>query len=143
MPPAGPSARQVVILGASRTPIGKFGGAFKDIHAAELGAVAARAAVQRAGVAADDVQEVLMGHGRPAGVGPNPARQVGHRAGVPNTVPAYTINKACAGGMQAVASGAQSILLGESDVVLAGGIENMSRVPYLVDAADARWGHKM
>jgi len=143
MLPAGPSAHQVVILGAARTPIGKFGGAFKDVHAAELGAIAARAAIARAGIAAGDIDEVLMGHGRPAGVGPNPARQVGHRTGVPNTAPAYTINKACAGGMQAVASGAQSILLGESDVVLAGGIENMSRVPYLVDAADARWGHKM
>ena len=132
---------QIVILGAARTPIGKFGGSFKDVHAAELGAVAARAALARAGIAANDIQEVLMGHGRPAGVGPNPARQVGHRAGVPNTAPAYTINKACAGGMQAVASGAQSILLGESEVVLAGGIENMSRVPYLVDAADGgtRW----
>ncbi len=143
MPPAGHHPAQVVILGASRTPIGRFGGAFKDVHAAELGSVASRAAIERAGIAADDIQEVLMGHGRPAGVGPNPARQVGHRAGVPNTAPAYTINKACAGGMQAVASGAQSILLGESDVVLAGGIENMSRVPYLIDAADARWGHKM
>jgi len=143
MLPAGHHPAQVVILGASRTPIGRFGGAFKDVHAAELGSVASRAAIERAGIAADDIQEVLMGHGRPAGVGPNPARQVGHRAGVPNTAPAYTINKACAGGMQAVASGAQSILLGESDVVLAGGIENMSRVPYLIDAADARWGHKM
>ena len=143
MTPSAQPPHQVVILGAARTPIGKFGGAFKDVHAAELGAVAARAAIARAGIAADDIQEVLMGHGRPAGVGPNPARQVGHRAGVPNTAPAYTINKACAGGMQAVASGAQSILLGESDVVLAGGIENMSRVPYLIDAADARWGHKM
>ena len=143
MPPTIQPAGQVVILGAARTPIGKFGGSFKDVHAAELGAVAARAAMARAGVAANDIQEVLMGHGRPAGVGPNPARQVGHRAGVPNGAPAYTINKACAGGMQAVASGAQSILLGESAVVLAGGIENMSRVPYLVDAADARWGHKM
>lgn len=143
MAPPSQSATQVVILAAARTPIGKFGGAFKDLHAAELGAVAARAALARAGVTADDIHEVLMGHGRPAGVGPNPARQVGHRAGVPHTVPAYTINKACAGGMQAVASGAQSILLGESDVVLAGGIENMSRTPYLIDAADARWGHKM
>ena len=143
MPLTGPSSPQVVILAAARTPIGKFGGSFKDVHAAELGAVAARAALERAGVSASDIQEVLMGHGRPAGVGPNPARQVGHRAGVPNTAPAYTINKACAGGMQAVASGAQSILLGESEVVLAGGFENMSRVPYLVDAADARWGHKM
>jgi acetyl-CoA C-acetyltransferase len=137
------TVRDVVILGAARTPIGRFGGAFKDIHAAELGAVAAKAALARAGISPADVQEVLMGHGRPAGVGPNPARQVAHRTGVPHAAPAYTINKACAGGMQAVASGAQSIMLGESDIVLAGGIENMSRVPYLVDANDARWGHKM
>jgi len=136
-------AGDVVILGAARTPIGRFGGSFKDVHAAELGMVAARAALIRAGIEPSDVHEVLMGHGRPAGVGPNPARQVAHRAGVSHTAPAYTINKACAGGMQALASGAQSIMLGESDVVLAGGIENMSRVPYLVDAADARWGHKM
>ena len=135
--------RDVVILSAARTPIGRFGGSFKDIHAAELGMVAAKAAIERAGVQPSDVQEVLMGHGRPAGVGPNPARQVAHRAGVPAASPAYTINKACAGGMQALASAAQSIMLGESDVVLAGGIENMSRVPYLVDANDARWGHKM
>lgn len=137
------STRDVVILGAARTPIGRYGGAFRDVHAAELGAIAAKAAISRAGITPSDVQEVLMGHGRPAGVGPNPARQVAHRAGVSNTAPAYTINKACAGGMQALASGAQSIMLGESDVVLAGGIENMSRVPYLVDAVDARWGHKM
>jgi len=137
------SLRDVVILGAARTPIGRFGGSFLDVHAPELGMVAAKAALGRAGISPSDVQEVLMGHGRPAGVGPNPARQVAHRAGVPHSAPAYTINKACAGGMQALASGAQSIMLGESDVVLAGGIENMSRVPYLVDAADARWGHKM
>lgn len=135
--------RDVVILGAARTPIGRFGGSFKDLHAAELGAVAAKAAIERAGIATTDVDEVLMGHGRPAGVGPNPARQVAHRTGIPNSSPAYTINKACAGGMQALASGAQSIMLGESDMVLAGGIENMSRVPYLIDASDARWGHKM
>ena len=134
---------EVVILGAARTPIGRFGGSFKDLHAAELGAVAAQAALSRASVEPSAVHEVLMGHGRPAGVGPNPARQVAHRTGVPHAAPAYTINKACAGGMQALASGAQSIMLGESDVVLAGGIENMSRVPYLIDAADARWGHKM
>jgi acetyl-CoA C-acetyltransferase len=135
--------RDVVILGAARTPIGRFGGSFKDLHAAELGAVAARAALTRASLEPADVQEVLMGHGRPAGVGPNPARQVAHRSGVPHSAPAYTINKACAGGMQAIASAAQSIMLGESEVVLAGGIENMSRVPYLIDAADARWGHRM
>src|SRR6185436_6074254 len=135
--------RDVVILGAARTPIGRFGGSFKDVHAAALGAVAVKAALERAEVAPSDVNEVLMGHGRPAGVGPNPARQVAHRSGIPDTSPAYTINKACAGGMQAIASGAQSIMLGESDIVVVGGIENMSRVPYLMDASDARWGHKM
>ena len=135
--------RDVVILGAARTPIGRFGGSFKDVHAAELGAVAVKAALERAGVAPGDVHEVLMGHGRPAGVGPNPARQVAHRSGIPHSSPAYTINKACAGGMQAIASGAQSIMLSESDIVVAGGIENMSRVPFLMDASDARWGHKM
>jgi acetyl-CoA C-acetyltransferase len=137
------TGRDVVILGAARTPIGRFGGSFKDVHAAELGATASKAAIARAAITAAEVNEVLMGHGRPAGVGPNPARQVGHRTGVPDSSPAYTINKACAGGMQALASAAQSIKLGESEVVLAGGIENMTRVPYLVDAADARWGHKM
>lgn len=137
------AARHVVILGAARTPIGRYGGSFKDLHPAELGAVAARAAMERAGIAPADIQETLMGHGRQAGSGPNPARQVGHRAGVPHTAPAHTINKACASSLQAIASGAQSIQLGESDVVLAGGIESMSRMPYLVDAIDARWGHKM
>ena len=130
-------------MGAARTPIGKYGGAFRDVHPAELGAVAARAAIERAGLTAADIDEVLMGHARQAGSGPNPARQVGHRAGVPDESPAQTINKACASGMQAVAGAAQSILLGESDIVLAGGIESMSRMPYLIDAIDARWGHKM
>jgi acetyl-CoA C-acetyltransferase len=133
----------VVILSAARTPIGRYGGALRDIHPAELGAVAARAAIARAGLAVDDVDEVWIGHGRQAGSGPNPARQVGHRAGVPFAAPAQTINKACASGLQAIVSGAQSILLGESHVVLAGGIESMSRMPYLIDAVDARWGHRM
>ena len=135
--------RDVVILGAARTPIGRYGGSFKDVHPAELGAVAVRAALRHAVVPPDLVEDVLMGHGRQAGSGPNPARQVGHRAGLPVSVPAQTINKACASGLQAIVSGAQSILLGESNVVVAGGIESMSRMPYLVDAADARWGHKM
>jgi acetyl-CoA C-acetyltransferase len=136
-------SRSVVILGAARTPIGKYGGSFRDVHPAELGAVAARAAVQAAGVAATDVDDVWIGHGRQAGSGPNSARQVAHRAGIPPATPAQTINKACASGVQAIASGAQEILLGEADVVLAGGIESMSRMPYLVDSIDARWGHKM
>jgi acetyl-CoA C-acetyltransferase len=113
------------------------------VHPAELGAVATRAALERAHVRPDEVDEVLMGHGRQAGSGPNPARQVGQRAGIPYSSPAQTINKACASGLQAIASGAQSILLGESDIVVAGGIESMSRMPYLIDAVDARWGHKM
>jgi acetyl-CoA C-acetyltransferase len=137
------SVRDVVILSAARTPIGKYGGSFKDLHPAELGAVAARAAIERAGLAAVDIDEVLIGHGRQGGSGPNPGRQVGHRAGIPHRAPAQTINKACASGLQAIASAAQSIMLGESDLVLAGGIESMSRVPYLIDAADARWGHRM
>src|SRR5947207_7669584 len=133
----------VFIVGAARTPIGKYGGALRNVHPAELGAVAARAALERAGVAPDAVDEVLIGHGRQAGSGPNPARQVGVRAGIPDSVPAQTINKACASGMQTIATGAQSIMLGEAAIVLAGGIESMSRMPYLVDSEDARWGHKM
>ena len=136
-------AADVVILSAARTPIGRYGGAFKDIHPAELGAVAARAAVQRAAIAPADVDEVVIGHGRQAGSGPNPARQVAHRAGIPHTAPAQTINKACASGLQAIVSAAQSITLGESRIVLAGGIESMSRMPYLLDSIDARWGHRM
>ena len=136
-------SRSVVILGAARTPIGKYGGSFKDVHPAELGAVAARAAVQAAGIGPADIEDVWIGHGRQAGSGPNPARQVGHRAGIPHATPAQTVNKACASGVQAIVSGARGILLGEADVVLAGGIESMSRMPYLVDSVDARWGHKM
>jgi acetyl-CoA C-acetyltransferase len=133
----------VVIVGARRTPIGRYGGSFRTVHPAELGAVAARAAIESSGISPSDVDEVLMGHGRQAGSGPNPARQVVRRAGLPDTVPAQTINKACASGMQAVATGAQSIMLGESNVVVAGGIESMSRMPYLIESEDARWGHKM
>ena len=135
--------RDVVILSAARTPIGRYGGSFNDLHPAGLGAVAARAAIERAGISASDVDEVVIGQGRQAGSGPNPGRQVGHRAGVPHRAPAQTINKACASSLQAIVSGAQSVMLGESDVVLAGGIESMSRMPYLIDSIDARWGHRM
>jgi acetyl-CoA C-acetyltransferase len=134
---------EVLIVGARRTPIGRYGGSFRSVHPAELGAVATKAALESAGVEPDRVDEVLMGHGRQAGSGPNPARQVVRRAGLPDSVPAQTINKACASGMQAVATGAQAIMLGEAEVVVAGGIESMSRMPYLIDAEDARWGHKM
>jgi acetyl-CoA C-acetyltransferase len=133
----------VVIVGAARTPIGRFGGAFRTVHPAELAATATRAVLERSGVAGETVDEVLMGHARQAGSGPNTARQVVKRAGLPESIPAYTINKACASSLQAVASGAQSILTGESDVVVAGGMESMSRVPYFVESEDARWGHRM
>jgi acetyl-CoA C-acetyltransferase len=133
----------VVIVGAARTPIGRYGGAFRQVHPAELGAVAVRAALQRAAVEPDEVDEIVIGHARQAGSGPNPGRQVGRRAGLPDSVPGQTINKACASGMQAVASGAESIMLGHADVVVAGGIESMSRMPYFVEADDARWGHRM
>jgi acetyl-CoA C-acetyltransferase len=134
---------EVVIVGAARTPIGRYGGAFRNTHPAELGAVATRAALERCGVPGTSVDEAVFGHARQAGSGPNPARQVVRRSGLPDSVPAQTINKACASGMQAIASGAQSIALGESEVVVAGGIESMSRMPYLIDSEDARWGHRM
>ena len=133
----------VVILGAARTAIGRYGGTLRQTHPADLGARAAMAALAQAGVAPAEVDEALFGHGRQAGSGPNPARQVCQRAGLPVTVPAQTINQACASGLQSVALGAQAIQLGQSQIVLAGGIESMSRMPYLVDAEDARWGHKM
>ncbi|HEU4935467.1 MAG TPA: acetyl-CoA C-acetyltransferase [Vicinamibacterales bacterium] len=134
---------EVVLVGAARTPIGRYGGAFRNTHPAELGAVATRAALDRAGVEPAAVDETIFGHARQAGSGPNPARQVARRAGLADAVPAQTINKACASGMQAIASAAQSIMLGESEVAVAGGIESMSRMPYLIDSEDARWGHRM
>jgi acetyl-CoA C-acetyltransferase len=133
----------VYIVGARRTPIGRYGGTLRDAHPAELGAVAARAALADAGVGAGQVDEVVIGHARQAGSGPNPGRQVGRRAGLPDDIPAQTVNKACASGMEAIAHGARVIAAGEADIVVAGGIESMSRMPYLIDAADARWGHKM
>jgi acetyl-CoA C-acetyltransferase len=134
---------EAVIVSAARTPIGRYGGAFRSTHPAVLGAVAARAALERAGVDPAAVDEVLIGHGRQAGSGPNPARQVGHRAGIPHETPAQTINMACASGMQAIATGAQSIVLGDAEVVVAGGIESMSRMPHLIDPDQGRWGHRM
>src|SRR3954452_8214563 len=134
---------EVVIVGAARTPIGRYGGAFRNTHPADLGAVATRTALERSGVDPTNVDEALFGHARQAGSGPNPARQIVRRAGLPDSVPAQTINKACASGMQAIASAAQSIVLGESEIAVAGGIESMSRMPYLIDSEDARWGHRM
>jgi acetyl-CoA C-acetyltransferase len=133
----------IIIVGAARTPIGRYGGAFRSTHPAELGAVATRAALDRARLDPTRVDGAVFGHARQAGSGPNPARQVVRRAGLPDSVPAHTINKACASGMQAIADAAQSIMLGECETAVAGGIESMSRMPYLIDAEDARWGHRM
>ncbi len=132
---------RVLIAGAVRTPIGDFGGALAASSAAHLGGVAAAAAIARAGVPADAVQEVVFGHARQAGNGPNLARQVVRRAGLADAVPAHTINKACASGMQAVLDAARSIRTGDADVVLAGGSEHMSSIPFL--ATDVRWGRKL
>jgi acetyl-CoA C-acetyltransferase len=133
----------VVIVGAARTPIGRYGGAFRQTHPAELGAVAVRAALVRARVDPSLVDDVIIGHARQGGSGPNPGRQVVRRAGLADAVPGQTVNKACASGMQAVASAAHAIVAGDASVVVAGGIESMSRMPYLIDAEDARWGHRM
>ena len=133
--------RRVYLAGAVRTPIGNFGGALAASSAAQLGAVAARGALERSRVPASAVEEVLFGHARQAGNGPNLARQVVRRAGLADDVPAYTINKACASGMQAVVNAAQLVRLGETHAVLAGGTEHMSSIPYL--AMDVRWGKKL
>jgi acetyl-CoA C-acetyltransferase len=135
------SASRILLAGAARTPIGNFGGGLAGSSAAELGGLAARAAIERAGVPSGAVQEVVFGHARQAGNGPNLARQIVRRAGLADSVPAYAINKACASGLQAIVNGAQSIRLGDADVVLAGGAEHMSSIPYL--AMDVRWGKKL
>jgi acetyl-CoA C-acetyltransferase len=133
--------RDAVILSAARTPIGRFGGSLASVGAAELGRVAAVAAVERAGLAPEDVDQTVFGHARQAGQGPNGARQVSVRAGIPVERPAFAINQACLSGMQAVLTAARMIRSGESRVVLAGGMEAMSQVPYLLP--QARWGHRM
>ncbi len=124
--------RPVFVLSAARTPIGKFGGSFASLTAPDLGEVAAKAALERSGLPPAAVDETIFGHARQAGAGPNPGRQVSHRAGVPDSVPAYTVNKACASSLKALTLGSLSIAAGESDVVLAGGMECMSATPYLL-----------
>ena len=133
--------RPVYVLSAVRTPIGKFGGSFSGMSAADLGEVAVRAAIERSGLPPAAVDETIFGHARQAGGGPNTARQVSHRAGVPDSVPAYTINKACASSLKAITLGALSIAAGENDVVLAGGTECMSATPYILPRA--RFGYRM
>lgn len=131
----------VYILSAVRTPIGKFGGTLASLTAADVGVVAAKAAMDKAGIQPEQVEETIFGNARQAGGGPNPARQVSVRSGIPQEVPAFTVNKACASGMKSIALAYQAILLGESSCILAGGTESMSRVPYLLD--QGRWGYRM
>jgi len=131
----------VYILSAVRTPIGKFGGSLASLTASDMGVVAARAALERAGVRPDQIDETIFGNARQAGGGPNPARQISIRSGVPQEVPAFTVNKACASGMKSIALAYQAILLGEAGCILAGGTESMSRLPYYLDGA--RWGYRL
>ncbi len=135
--------KEVYIVSAARTPIGSFGGSLSSVPATQLGATAIKAAVERAGISPDAVNEVYMGNVLQANVGQAPVTQASIFAGLPNTTPGTTVNKVCASGMKAIMLGAQSIMLGENDVVVAGGMENMSAVPYYLDKArnGYRLGH--
>jgi len=132
---------RVAIVAAVRTPIGKFLGAFADLSAADLGVFATKAAIERAKIDASDIDELIYGNARQAGGGPNPARQVLVRAGIPNERPAFTVNQACGSGIQSIILGADRIRAGKSRFVLAGGAESMSRVPHLLDRA--RTGYRL
>jgi len=132
--------KEVYIVSAVRTPIGSFGGTLKDVPAPKLGAIAIKSAVERAGIKPSDVQEVYMGCVLQANLGQAPARQAAIHAGLPENVCCTTINKVCASGMKAIMNGAQSIMLGDADIVVAGGMENMSSTPFY--APSVRWGNK-
>ena len=132
---------EVVIVSAKRTAVGKFGGAFKNISPVELGQVAVRGALADANLDANLVDEVILGNVLGAGQGQNVARQVSIAAGIPETVPAFTINKVCGSGLKSVVLAAQSILSGDNDIVVAGGTENMSMAPYVLEGH--RWGQRM
>jgi acetyl-CoA C-acetyltransferase len=136
----GNGLQAVYILSAVRTPIGKFGGSMASLTAADMAAVAAKAAIERAGIQPEQVEETIFGNARQAGGGPNPARQISIRSGVPQEVPAFTVNKACASGLKSIALAYQAILLGDSSCILAGGTESMSRLPYYLEA---RWGYRL
>ena len=118
--------------------MGKFGGSLASLNAVDLAAVSAKETIARSGVPPEVIEESIFGNARPAGVRPNPARQIAHEAGLPFSTPGYTINKACASGMKAITNATQSILCGEADAILAGGTESMSNTPYLL--MKARWG---
>ncbi len=132
--------KEVYIVSAVRTPLGSWGGSLKDFSATKLGAIAIKGALEKAGVKGEDVNEVIMGCVLQANLGQAPARQASKFAGLPDNVPATTVNKVCASGMKAVMNGAQSIMLGDNDVVVAGGMESMSNVPFYSEGL--RWGNK-
>jgi len=131
----------VVILSAVRTPVGKFGGCFKDTSAVSLGVKASLEAIKRSRVKASQIDEVIFGQARQAGNRPNPARQILCQTGIPIEKTAYTVNKACASGMKAISLGFQSLLMEDNKIVLVGGTENMSQIPYFLDRA--RWGYRL
>lgn len=133
--------REIVIAGAARTAIGNFGGALKGISVVELGRTAAVEAMNRAGVKPEQIDEVIFGCVLSAGLGQNPARQVSVKAGIPYHVPSMTINKVCGSGLKSVALAAQAIAAGDAEIILAGGMENMSNTAYVMDSA--RWGARM
>ncbi|MFP4661613.1 MAG: acetyl-CoA C-acetyltransferase [Halanaerobiales bacterium] len=133
--------REVVIVSAVRTPIGSFGGALKDVQVTELGKIVISEVLQRAGLNPDMVDEVIMGNVLQAGQGQNPARQASVRAALPYNIPSMTINKVCGSGLKSVNLAAQAIMLGDANIIVAGGMENMSRAGHLVD--NLRWGKKM
>ena len=133
--------REVVIVSATRTAIGSFGGTLKDVPAVDLGAIVIKEAICRAGIKPEIVDEVIMGNVLQAGLGQNAARQAMVKAGIPVEVPAMTINKVCGSGLRAVSLACQIIKAGDADVIIAGGMENMSRAPYLLN--NARWGQRM
>src|SRR5262245_10110256 len=132
---------ETVIVSACRTPVGAFGGAFKDLSAVDLGAIAIREAVHRAGVNGADVGDVIMGCVLQAGAGMNVARQAGIKAGLPVEVPGMTVNRVCGSGLQAVVHAVEAIRVGYVDTMVAGGTESMSNAPYLLKGA--RWGYRM
>lgn len=133
--------KNVVIVSAARTPVGSFGGAFKGVSAVDLGVAAAKEAIKRAGIKAEDIEEAIIGNVLQAGLGQNVARQVILHAGLPESTPAMTINKVCGSGLRAVSLAAQIIKAGDADIVLAGGTESMSCAPFILN--DARWGARM
>ncbi len=135
------AARRLALVAPVRTPIGKFGGGLAGLSAADLGTHAAEACLRRAGVEPRRVDQVIFGHGRQANGGPNSARQISFRSGIPVDRPAHTVNQACGSGLQSMISAARTILLGEAEVILAGGTESMSNTPYMLPRA--RWGYRL